>query len=476
MTAQRRRRRRHSKRWYRGMRNRILFGLSIVLLVVLIVFGGMTIAKSLTQSTAAKPQQTESQETEQVKKPKFLKNYSAVEMTKYYTYGTHLSLEGNLSVEGTVKNVFLLMVPSESTGPSDYTQRQILNYDSTTGVFQTAKELNEGLCLEGFEDNNYYLMLSVVYGDGSVDYYRVKDASGEEPLVYYTLTDTATGTNQKIEMSQEEDTAMLSITTTELPADVYDIVIDPGHGGNDAGTVSGEYCERDLVLNVSLKTKELLEAAGYKVLLTRDGSEGPDLKMAYTMYDEDGRVNVSCRSKAKYEVSIHINSNEVLTSGGVQVYGSCRANSGFAKLLADQIVSEVGTSYSPMETGCREPGAYVHSYNENDIQDAIASAQNKGYEPYNITTDTDYLFMIREVGGIATGAYVDGRNTIYGSNLFLNSNQGVECALVELGFISVEEDRNNMVHNSDGYAKGIANAIVQQILSDKQEDSVTTAP
>ena len=147
-----------------------------------------------------------------------------------------------------------------------------------------------------------------------------------------------------------------------------------------------------------------------------------------------------------------------------------------AKLLADQIVSEVGTSYSPMETGCREPGAYVHSYNENDIQDAIASAQNKGYEPYNITTDTDYLFMIREVGGIATGAYVDGRNTIYGSNLFLNSNQGVECALVELGFISVEEDRNNMVHNSDGYAKGIANAIVQQILSDKQEDSVTTAP
>ena len=233
------------------MRNRILFGLSIVLLVVLIVFGGMTIAKSLTQSTAAKPQQTESQETEQVKKPKFLKNYSAVELTKYYTYGTHLSLEGNLSVEGTVKNVFLLMVPSESTGPSDYTQRQILNYDSTTGVFQTAKELNEGLCLEGFEDNNYYLMLSVVYGDGSVDYYRVKDASGEEPLVYYTLTDTATGTNQKIEMGQEEDTAMLSITTTELPADVYDIVIDPGHGGNDAGTVSGEYCERDLVLNVS---------------------------------------------------------------------------------------------------------------------------------------------------------------------------------------------------------------------------------
>ena len=47
---------------------------------------------------------------------------------------------------------------------------------------------------------------------------------------------------------------------------------------------------------------------------------------------------------------------------------------------------------------------------------------------------------------------------------------------MELGFISVEEDRNNMVHNSDGYAKGIANAIVQQILSDKQEDSVTTAP
>ena len=251
------------------MRNRILFGLSLVLLVVLIVFGGMTIAKSLTQSTAAKPQQTESQETEQVKKPKFLKNYSAVELTKYYPYGTHLSLEGSLSVEGTVKNVFLLMVPSESTGPSDYTQRQILNYDSTTGVFQTAKELNEGLCLEGFEDNNYYLMLSVVYGDGSVDYYRVKDASGEEPLVYYTLTDTATGTNQKIEMGQEEDTAMLSITTTELPADVYDIVIDPGHGGNDAGTVSGE--EEDL-LRILTEPKNAL-VKQYQKLMSFDDIE-----------------------------------------------------------------------------------------------------------------------------------------------------------------------------------------------------------
>ena len=38
---------------------------------------------------------------------------------------------------------------------------------------------------------------------------------------------------------------------------------------------------------------------------------------------------------------------------------------------------------------------------------------NKGYEPYPITTDTPYQYTIREVGGIATNAYADGRNKTY---------------------------------------------------------------
>ena len=40
--------------------------------------------------------------------------------------------------------------------------------------------------------------------------------------------------------------------------------------------------------------------------------------------------------------------------------------------------------------------------------------------------------MLRETGGIATSAYVDGRNPSYGANMFYNSNIGVEAYLLEL--------------------------------------------
>ena len=40
--------------------------------------------------------------------------------------------------------------------------------------------------------------------------------------------------------------------------------------------------------------------------------------------------------------------------------------------------------------------------------------------------------MLRETGGIVTGAYVDGRNKEFGKNKYYNSNIGVEAYLLEL--------------------------------------------
>ena len=49
------------------------------------------------------------------------------------------------------------------------------------------------------------------------------------------------------------------------------ILIDPGHGGFDGGAVSpGGVVEKDINLKISLKLREKLEKAGYKVFLTRE--------------------------------------------------------------------------------------------------------------------------------------------------------------------------------------------------------------
>ena len=71
--------------------------------------------------------------------------------------------------------------------------------------------------------------------------------------------------------------------------------------------------------------------------------------------------------------------------------------------------------------------------------------------------------MLRETGGIATGAYVDGRNSKYGKNLFYNSNIGLEAYLLEIGYINNEKDLNNILDNNSGYVKGIVQTIKEEL-------------
>ena len=67
--------------------------------------------------------------------------------------------------------------------------------------------------------------------------------------------------------------------------------------------------------------------------------------------------------------------------------------------------------------------------------------------------------MVREVGGIATGAYVDGRNTAYAKNEHYNSNQGIECYQIEMGYI--DTDLQKIVEEEEDYAYAIADAIAE---------------
>ena len=61
--------------------------------------------------------------------------------------------------------------------------------------------------------------------------------------------------------------------------------------------------------------------------------------------------------------------------------------------------------------------------------------------------------MIREIGGIATGAYVNGTNQSYGENIYRNSN------LIELGYMNVNKDLRNILNNGELYARAIADSI-----------------
>jgi len=143
-------------------------------------------------------------------------------------------------------------------------------------------------------------------------------------------------------------------------------------------------------------------------------------------------------------------------------------NLDLAKAFAKNIVKYGNSTYSDLEATYREAdGIYVRTFKDWEKEEAKEDARKGGYKPYTITDYTPYLYMLRETGGIATGAYVDGRNKNYGTNKYCNSNVGVEAYLLELGYINHNKNRQNLLQNQDGYVKGIVETIKSEILGIK---------
>ncbi|MDE6957194.1 MAG: N-acetylmuramoyl-L-alanine amidase CwlD [Lachnospiraceae bacterium] len=101
------------------------------------------------------------------------------------------------------------------------------------------------------------------------------------------------------------------------------IVLDSGHGGSDPGKVGiGDVLEKDLNLEIALKTQKQLEKAGYKVVMTRTADEGlkRNGKEAGKTEDMRARVEIMNREKPALVVSIHQNSYPQSNVKGAQVF------------------------------------------------------------------------------------------------------------------------------------------------------------
>ena len=377
------------------------------------------------------------------------------DVSRYIVYGTHFNIEGSLDI--TNPEIDDVQVVAKKSSGEEITVDTTYEYESGEISFSTLDKINTGLDLETLDRDNYYILLKVTSSNGQMNYYSLSnDTEYTDPINYYTLT--RNNSNNKINISfltQNSVSALvLSVEkVSKLPDDVYDVVIDPGHGGNDTGAISGRYQEDEIVLENGLELKKKLEHLGLKVLITRDGTETDEYD-TYNIYDEDGRVTMANESGAKILISLHMNSNESdFVDGGVEVYAAPNMDLSLAKSFADNIVEEADTTYSEMKTDKEEDGVYVRTI---EIQNRN-SATFRGYK--GIYDSIPYLFIIREIGGISTGAYVNGSNSSYGENIYRNSNVGVEGYLIELGYMNVNTDLRNVLNNGDSYMQAITDGI-----------------
>lgn len=363
---------------------------------------------------------------------------------KYYIYGTHMNISGSIDLDNytDIKLVFKSLNNELSYD---------LNYSK--GRFYVSNLINDGIYLDDIPINDYFVFIKVTSND-SVKYYSLKNDTDYNDISYYTVTKNGRNNLININFSKKDkDYMFISVKDKKLPDKYYDIVIDPGHGGEDPGSSYASHNEADLNLEIALKLKKKLDSIGFKTILTRVDDTFP------SAYGSNSRTSLPYDVKAKFFISIHLNSSDVkMRYGGVEVYAPNNCKLDFASSLASNIVNSVDTTYSKKEDFKKDKGVYVRTFTSDDVKSSIDEAKEKGYKPYPVSTDTNYYFMIRETGGIATGAYIDGRNKSVGKNNYYLSNVGAEAYLLELGYINYWPDLNKLVDNQDDYVDGIVNA------------------
>lgn len=132
-----------------------------------------------------------------------------------------------------------------------------------------------------------------------------------------------------VEEKKEED------DKEEDPQSIATVVIDPGHGGKDAGSNTKNLYEKNITLTTSQYVGKALELQNVKVVYTRtddshlNDDKETDLKM---------RAQMSQANQADFFVSIHVNDFEQSTTvSGFEVYKKDDASHALATSIGNQI-------------------------------------------------------------------------------------------------------------------------------------------
>lgn len=377
-----------------------------------------------------------------------------VEIDEIYVYGTHLNIHGCKINDSNLKLVLY---------NGEFIEFEI---NSSDNGFNLSDYVNDGLYLDDIPVGEYYLFLrseETIDEKVSYKYYALKNTTNYKETTYYTMSNF----NKKIIISSEETYPTMLINVTDnKDNEVYDIVIDPGHGGMDGGANKYGYTESQITMSLALKLKKSLEDSGFKVKLTREEEQLSNYE-TLPEYGIHGRAVVPREVNAKYLISLHMNSNNYSSVNGLEVYTAADINYNLAKSLVKNITSITGLNYSNNKINKVFDGIYTRTFTEENIQNSFNEYDTKGLNHYDITTKSNYYYIIRETGGIITGAYVDDRNEKILGNPYVKSNVGTETYLLELGYISNESNLNNMINNMDKYALAITTSF--QSLNDTED-------
>jgi N-acetylmuramoyl-L-alanine amidase len=201
----------------------------------------------------------------------------------------------------------------------------------------------------------------------------------------------------------------------QLGLGVARIVIDPGHGGHDPGSLGAKVQEKDIVLDVALRLEKMLQAeSGFDVVMTRRTD-------VFIPLEE--RTAIANRHHADLFLSIHTNSSRNKQASGIETYYLNFASNPEAEELA-----------------ARENAGAAQTMNHlPEIVKAIA-LNNK------LDESRDLAQMVQEAmaGGLKSGEHEVKDRGVKQAPLVVLIGAGMPSVLAEISFITHANEGNLM--------------------------------
>lgn len=218
------------------------------------------------------------------------------------------------------------------------------------------------------------------------------------------------------------------------------VVLDAGHGGRDPGAVNHRVglLEKDVVLDIALRTRTLLERAGIEVVMTRENDTFIELADRAAMATAERNLFVSIHTNASVNRSAHGIETFILgrTSDPHVLALAVRENGGGAigEAITNQVERELATLGERVWAG------------------ALGQA--------NLALSRRLAQAIQDNIVRATGAVDRGVRT---APFLVIRNARIPAVLLEVGFISNDAEARQLAQGA--HRQRIAQAIAQGIIS-----------
>ncbi len=191
----------------------------------------------------------------------------------------------------------------------------------------------------------------------------------------------------------------------------YDVVIDPGHGGDDTGATNGKYVEKKINLEQSLYEKQRYEQHGLKVLLLRDSNDNYGITMGdeeWEPIDKKGYAVGYYGSVSKIVYSNHHNSSGNDTSRGWEILVPAQASYDDLK-----VEHQIADTWSNMYA--KQVNPYYRFYTK-DFEEAKPNNKLNGEiygfdDYYSVIRIPNKLFNTKNV--LFEGAYINNNQDMY---------------------------------------------------------------